>query len=81
MEEDVEVESEKESIYCLVVPIGTVIGADESLLLGMSRTVELCQIKFLKLKSTLPFDSRIINRFSFAQQNDFNLSKFDSIFH
>ncbi|KRY39931.1 hypothetical protein T01_1418 [Trichinella spiralis] len=48
-EEDVEVESEKESIYCLVVPIGTVIGADESLLLGMSRTVELSQIKHHKI--------------------------------
>ncbi|KRZ78189.1 hypothetical protein T10_1187 [Trichinella papuae] len=62
-EEDEEVESEKESIHCLVVPIGTVIGADEALLLGMSRT-------FLKLKPTLPINLRIINRFSFAQQND-----------
>ncbi|KRY93564.1 hypothetical protein T4D_7294 [Trichinella pseudospiralis] len=61
--EDEAVESEKESIHCLVVPIGTVIGADEALLLGISRT-------FLKLKLTLPIDSRIINRFSFAQQND-----------
>ncbi|KRZ18288.1 hypothetical protein T11_16620 [Trichinella zimbabwensis] len=62
-EEDEKVESEKESIHCLVVPIGTVIGADEALLLGMSRT-------FLKLKPTLPINLRIINRFSFAQQND-----------